>query len=155
MLADHPHVLSDERQTRVSGKDTGRFWDAGASLVHWVIGTDDQIEEGIHEALRRVRAPGVFVEGGSFLKYVNADYSLMVAGPDVRDIKSSAVGVMAKMNALLVTRTAYNPSFEAELRRKLLARGIQSLDVPIVFEDGLHHLVTEIRERHERRQDRS
>lgn len=27
------------------GKDTGRFWDAGAADVHWVIAGEDQVED--------------------------------------------------------------------------------------------------------------
>jgi molybdopterin-guanine dinucleotide biosynthesis protein len=144
MLGEHPHVITDERSTRITGKDTGRFWEAGAANVHWVIGADHQIEEGITEALSRVRADGVFVEGSSFLRYISADYSLMVSGPEVRDIKSSSVRVMPQMNALLITRAEESNQIEQELREKLRSRGSNAFDLPIAFEKDLPQLAAEI-----------
>src|SRR6185312_14060041 len=70
LLSDEPTVQSGYDLTFSPGKDTGRYWEAGASNVHWVIGTDDQIEAGISEALRRVLAAGVFIEGNSFTEFV-------------------------------------------------------------------------------------
>src|ERR1700741_4796791 len=63
LLSDHPIVYSGREETYTAGKDTGRYWDAGAANVHWVIATDEQVEQGIREALGRVRTRGVFVEG--------------------------------------------------------------------------------------------
>src|SRR5947207_2357200 len=70
LLSDEPIVYSGREQTYTAGKDTGRYWDAGAANVHWLIATDKQLEQGIHEALGRVRAPAVLVEGNSFAKFV-------------------------------------------------------------------------------------
>jgi molybdopterin-guanine dinucleotide biosynthesis protein len=144
MLGEHPHVITDELSTRIAGKDTGRFWEAGAANVHWVIGADHQIEEGITEALSRVRSEGVFVEGSSFLKYVSADYSLMVAAPEVRDIKSSAIRVMSRMNALLITRAEESNQIELLLREKLRSRGSRASDLPIAFDRNLPEVAAEI-----------
>src|SRR6185436_10512272 len=105
MLGARPLVLSGPAETREPGKDTARFWEAGAAMVHWVVATDEQVEEGIKIALSRVEREGVLIEGGSFLKHIDADYSIMVASPPVRDIKSSAVRVMPKMNAIFVNRS--------------------------------------------------
>ncbi|HST23355.1 MAG TPA: hypothetical protein VLR90_19735 [Blastocatellia bacterium] len=151
LLGEKPLVLSDPEQTCVPGKDTGRYWDAGASLVHWVIGVDEQIEEGIKNAIERVEGAGVFIEGGSFLKYVDADYSIMVASPEIRDIKSSAVGVMSKMNALIVNRAEPDPAAAELIRNRLLARGVTVGQVPIYFEQDLSVVATEIRHLHESR----
>jgi molybdopterin-guanine dinucleotide biosynthesis protein len=63
VLSDEPVIRSGREQTYACGKDTGRYWDAGASNVHWVIVTDDQVERGIGLALDRVEAPGVLIEG--------------------------------------------------------------------------------------------
>src|SRR6201999_3968822 len=79
LLGDEPLVRSGRAETYAPGKDTGRFWDAGASNVHWVVVTDRQVREGTRAALERVRAPGVIVEGNSFLDFVEADFALMVA----------------------------------------------------------------------------
>ena len=59
LLGAEPSVRSGREANYVAGKDTGRYWDAGAANVHWVIATDDQVEQGIREALSRVRTSGV------------------------------------------------------------------------------------------------
>src|SRR5919112_2606530 len=59
LLGDEPLIRSGRRETYTPGKDTGRYWDAGAANVHWVIATDAQVEEGVRLALERVEAPGV------------------------------------------------------------------------------------------------
>ena len=151
LLGEKPVVLSDPAQTCVAGKDTGRYWAAGASLVHWVIGVDEQIEEGIKTALSRVESEGVFIEGGSFLKYVDADYSVMVASPEIKDIKSSAVGVMSRMNALIVNRAEPDPTAAELIGNRLLARGVSLGEVPIYFEQDLSALAAEIRRLHQSR----
>src|SRR6185503_13164454 len=66
LLRSEPVIRSGRESNYEIGKDTGRFWDAGAANVHWVIVNDDQVEQGITEALSRVRAAGVIVEGNSF-----------------------------------------------------------------------------------------
>ena len=155
ILGEHPHVLSDPNLTRVPGKDTGRYWEAGATMVHWVIGTDDQIESGINTALSRVRAEGVLVEGASFLKYVSANYSMMVAGLATSDIKSSAVRIMSQMNALLVMRDAPGAAIESELRGRLQRRGLPTLDLPVFFERDLPLIADQIMRVHRARRIRA
>ena len=58
MLSDEPVIRSGHKETYAPGKDTGRYWDAGATNVHWLIATDDQVEEGIKQALAMVKSPG-------------------------------------------------------------------------------------------------
>src|ERR687884_1265505 len=77
LLGEEPVVRSGRAETYAPGKDTGRYWDAGATNVHWLIATDAQVERGITEALARVRAPGVLVEGNSFLPFLRADFVVM------------------------------------------------------------------------------
>ena len=103
LLSDHPIVYSGREETYTPDKDTGRYWDAGAANVHWVIATDEQVEQGIHEALRRVQTPGVFVEGNSFSNFVTPDLMFMVARVGNRQIKSSARKALAKTSALVLT----------------------------------------------------
>src|SRR5207247_3305223 len=79
LLRDEPVVRSGREANYEAGKDTGRFWDSGASNVHWVIVKDGQVEQGINEALARVEAAGVIVEGNGFIEYVTADRSIMCA----------------------------------------------------------------------------
>jgi hypothetical protein len=57
LLSDQPLVRSGFAETYESDKDTGRYWEAGACNVHWIIATDRQIEQGIHEALKTCALP--------------------------------------------------------------------------------------------------
>jgi hypothetical protein len=151
ILGEEPLVLSSREETCVPGKDTGRYWQAGAGRVHWVIGTDGQIEAGIKIALGRVEHEGVFIEGGSFLRHVDADYSIMVASPAIKDIKSSAVGVLSKINALIINRAEPGPEAVAEIKDRLLKRGARLDDVPIYFEHEIQLVAGDIRRLHQAR----
>src|SRR5437868_5336044 len=100
LLGDVPLIRSGRRNTYGPGKDTGRYWDAGASNVHWVIATDAQVEEGINRAIERVEAPGVIIEGNSFLRFVRADSVIMASPVNGTRIKASARRVFDKTSAL-------------------------------------------------------
>jgi len=102
LLSDQPLVKSGFSETYSSDKDTGRYWDAGASNVHWLICTDNQVEQGIKEALGRVKAPGVFVEGNSFSEFVDTHHFVMVRLSGNRKIKSSARRSYKKATAIYV-----------------------------------------------------
>ena len=103
LLSTEPLIRSGWEQTYVKGKDTGRYWDAGAANVHWLIATDEQIEEGIKQALARVKAPGVFIEGNSFSEFVKVDHFVMVRQAGNDKIKSSARRLMSKATAFYVS----------------------------------------------------
>ena len=105
LLSDKPLVRSGRDETYEAGKDTGRYWDAGASNVHWLIATDNQIETGIREALARVKSPGVFVEGNSFAEFVTTDYFVMVRRAGNEKIKSSARRALENTSAIYVSDT--------------------------------------------------
>src|SRR5215208_2657476 len=79
LIRDEPVIRSGREANYQLGKDTGLFWDAGASNVHWVIVNDEQVERGIKAALDRVEADGVVIEGNSFLEYLTADLTVMCA----------------------------------------------------------------------------
>ena len=100
LLSDEPVVRSGRAQTYAAGKDTGRYWDAGASNVHWAIVTDEQVERGVMLALERVRAPGVLIEGNSFLDFVDVDFAVMVARASGGKVKASARRALRKSSAL-------------------------------------------------------
>lgn len=103
LLAAEPVVRSGRDATYAFGKDTGRYWEAGATNVHWLIATDDQIEPGIHEALSRVKGEGVFVEGNSFAEFVDVDLFVMVRRADDLKIKKSAKQVLARADEVYVS----------------------------------------------------
>ena len=103
LLRSEPVIRSGRESNYEIGKDTGRFWDVGASNVHWVIVNDDQVEQGITEALSRVRAAGVIVEGNSFLEYVTADVTIMCARSEGGKLKSSARRVLPRIDFLYLS----------------------------------------------------
>ncbi len=103
LLSDEPVIRSGRAQTYAPGKDTGRYWDAGASNVHWVIVTDEQVEQGIRRALERVEAPGVLIEGNSFLEFVDVDFAVMVARASGGKVKASARRALRKSSALYLS----------------------------------------------------
>jgi hypothetical protein len=106
LLGDEPLIRSGFQQTYASDKDTGRYWDAGASNVHWVIATDDQVERGIGLALERTKAPGVLIEGNSFLRFIDVDFAVLVTGnypaKSTAKIKASTRWALQKTSALYV-----------------------------------------------------
>jgi molybdopterin-guanine dinucleotide biosynthesis protein len=116
LLADEPVIRSGRELTYEPGKDTGRYWDAGAANVHWLIATDDQVAGGIKQALARVEAPAVFVEGNSFTQTIDPDFFIMVARADDLKIKKSAKRALNRVSAFYL-------SGESELsdRRRLEA----------------------------------
>jgi hypothetical protein len=116
LLSDHPIIYSGREETYTVAKDTGRYWDAGAANVHWVIATDDQIEQGIHEALRRVRTPGVFIEGNSFSNFVMPDLMFMLARLGNRQVKTSARKALAKTSGLVLTNDLFEAVSKGEER---------------------------------------
>jgi molybdopterin-guanine dinucleotide biosynthesis protein len=103
LLSEKPLVRSGREATYEPGKDTGRYWDAGAANVHWLIATDDQVDEGIKQALARVETEGVFVEGNSFARYVDVDFFVMVRRLDDDKIKKSAKQVLQNVDELYVS----------------------------------------------------
>src|SRR5882724_833789 len=103
LLGDEPLIRSGFQQTYASGKDTGRYWDAGAANVHWVIVTNDQVERGIRLALERINAPGVLIEGNSFLRFIDVDVAVLVASEITAKIKGSTRWAFQKASALYLS----------------------------------------------------
>ncbi len=103
LLRDEPVVRSGREANYEAGKDTGKFWDAGASNVHWVIVNDDQVEQGLKEALARVKSGAVLIEGNSFLNYVTPDLAVMCARSDGGKIKPSARRGLKKSDLLYIS----------------------------------------------------
>jgi hypothetical protein len=136
--------LSGRRETFAPAKDTGRYWDAGAANVHWVICTSEQVEEGVKTALERVEREGVFVEGTSLLKYVAVDYAVMVASAGARDLKSSAMSALKHMDALYVTGGGPGTQSLAEIQARLAKRSASLPDVAVYFERDFERLAGEI-----------
>jgi len=149
LLGEEPVIRSGRAETYQAGKDTGRYWDAGASNVHWVVATDRQVESGIRAALRRVSAPAVLIEGNSFLDFVAADFVIMVAPSGGSKIKPTARRALAKTSALYLFGDEELP--EAARREAFfnLSReaGLGSLidGIPLYTRESFDQLVSRIK----------
>jgi len=144
LLSDEPVIRSGRDQNYALGKDTGRFWDAGAANVHWVIVTDDQVERGIRQAVERVTATGVFIEGNSILDFIQADFVLMVSRASGGKIKGSGRQALTYSSAIYlsnITEEATNEREKFALWRK--QSGVDALigDLPIYTRDDLARLI--------------
>jgi molybdopterin-guanine dinucleotide biosynthesis protein len=150
LLGDKPLVRSGRAQTYAAGKDTGRYWDAGASNVHWVIATDSQVEQGIRLALERVTAPGVLIEGNSFLEFVEADLALMVARAEGGKVKPSARRALKKSSVIYLSDDAQGTAAAARGRFASWALGAAEKELietlPVYTRDEMPQLVARINE---------
>jgi hypothetical protein len=99
LLETEPVIRSGRELTYSPGKDTGRYWDAGATNVHWVIATDEQVATGVRCALDRVKSNVVLIEGNSFTECVDYDFFVMVARPDDLRIKTTAKRALSRVSA--------------------------------------------------------
>ena len=147
MLRDEPVIRSGREANFQAGKDTGQFWDAGASNVHWVIVKDDQVALGITEALTRVEAGGVIVEGNSFLEYVKADLTVMCARSEGGKIKPSARRVLSKIDFLYLSTleaTAVNAKIQFEEFCAGLTLPVDFAGLPIITHDDMRVLLSRI-----------
>ncbi|MDX1661886.1 MAG: hypothetical protein R3326_08855 [Gemmatimonadota bacterium] len=107
LLADEPRVFSEAADVDVEGKDTGRYVAAGAAAVRWVVCRRGQEREGIARALADLDGlPGVIVEGNAVVAACDPALSIMVAPPDAPEVKSSAVRILDRVDAIYVPDTA-------------------------------------------------
>jgi hypothetical protein len=103
LLGDEPRVFSDRADTDVAGKDTARYWSAGAAAVRWVVVARGQEAEGVARALAELgEYPGVIVEGNTVVESLDPHLAVMVALPGQKEIKVSARRIAARMDALYV-----------------------------------------------------
>ena len=148
LLRDEPLIRSGREANYEAGKDTGRFWDAGAANVHWVIVGEDQVEHGIKEALSRVKTEGVVVEGNSFLDYVTADFSIMCARAGENRMKASARRTLEKADVLYLSTIDACDAATARLRFGEWRAGATintNLDnMPVFTREGLPEMIRAI-----------
>ena len=148
LLRDEPLIRSGRGENYEAGKDTGRFWDAGAANVHWVIVGEDQVEDGIKQALSRVTAPGVVVEGNSFLDYVRADFAIMCARAGENRMKASARRTLEKADALYLSTIDDCDGATARLRfgewRAGATINVCLDNMPVFTREGLSEMMSAI-----------
>ena len=134
LLSDQPLIRSGRPETYAAGKDTGRYWDAGATNVHWVIVTEEQVERGISRALGLVTAPGVFIEGNSFTKFVKVDFMAMTARPEGGTIKGSAKRALPHASVIYPSDPSDDPvAASEEFARWRKSSGGLEVDYPFTL----------------------
>jgi molybdopterin-guanine dinucleotide biosynthesis protein len=150
LIRDEPLIRSGRAENYEAGKDTGRFWDAGASNVHWVIAGEDQVEDGIRQALSRVQSAGVIVEGNSFLDFVEANFAIICARAGENRMKTSARRTLAKADAIYLSTIDACDAAMARSRFDEWRRGL-SIDlnydgVPVFTREDIPQLIERIHE---------
>ncbi|HQR33645.1 MAG TPA: hypothetical protein PLK30_12985 [Blastocatellia bacterium] len=148
LLGEKPTIRSGREATYTVGKDTARYWDAGAANVHWVIATDAQVEVGISEALRNVATSNVLIEGTSLLQFVKADLAILSVGSDLSKPKASVRRALIeqKIHSLYIPAENNKEAKSDELIASLLTispaidRGWLN-GLPVVLSDNLPQLV--------------
>ena len=151
LLRDESLIRSGREGNYEAGKDTGRFWDAGAVNVHWVIVGEDQVEDGIRQALARVTSAGVVVEGNSFLDYVAADFSVMCARAGENKLKTSARRTLERANALYLSTIDDSDADAARLQfeewRSGLTTDLNVDSLPVFTREDIPLMVETIRQK--------
>lgn len=151
LLGDEPLIRSGFRETFADDKDTGRYWEAGAANVHWVIVTDDQVERGIKLALERVKSPGVLIEGNSFLKFVDVDFSVLVVNASKQTpIKGSTRWAFEKASALYCSDPAADTS-PVLFRLKSKYSSNEKNEIPVYAPRDFSKLLERVQHIHELR----
>jgi molybdopterin-guanine dinucleotide biosynthesis protein len=139
LLEDAPVVRTGRDENFAEGKDTARYWEAGAANVHWVIATKAAVDEGVATALERVSpdAAGVIVEGTSVILSLDAQFSIVCATAEQAEIKASTVAVLPVVDAMFVFGSRRSADALAVERRLLeLARSKRYVgDLPMLYFD--------------------
>lgn len=74
-------IVSDARTLAMRGKDTGRYVEAGATQVRWLVTNPQSVATGMRAVLAHFTNPCILVaEGNSFCDFVAVDQLLMVCG---------------------------------------------------------------------------
>jgi molybdopterin-guanine dinucleotide biosynthesis protein len=151
LLSEEPLIRSGRAETYAVGKDTGRYWDAGASNVHWVVVTDKQVERGIKTALERVKSEGVVIEGTSFVQFVKVDLMLMAARvPGAEKIKPSARRALSKTSAFYLFDEGEDGGRDARARFDAWSAGVleenSTRGIPVYTRADLPRLIERVRE---------
>jgi hypothetical protein len=103
LLGPEPRVFADRATTDAPGKDTGRYWAAGAADVRWVVGAHGQEVEGLKRALADLTGfPGVLVEGNRILLGVRPDLAILVVPSAPGEVKPTARRILDRIDALYV-----------------------------------------------------
>ena len=89
---------TDENVLRTQGKDTMRYYAAGAEKVVWVRAQREYLKQGVQKALDLLAEnAGIIFEGNNALTVMEPDLAVMVHGNPIR-YKASARPVLHKID---------------------------------------------------------
>lgn len=110
--AIYSSIIDDVRTLLVKGKDTGRFFESGASVVLWVQSPRSGLSELMPVALDRVSdLEGIILEGNSAIESVNPDIIVFVTERDISRIKESGKRILDRADVVY-----YRDKGEIEIR---------------------------------------
>ncbi len=95
-------VVEETDPSALPATDTSRLLAAGAYPVLWVRSTREDLAVNLREALSRLRAPVIIVEGNSVLEYIEPDYAVFIMGPTFEGFKPSARDAIRKADTVVV-----------------------------------------------------
>lgn len=82
--------------------DTARMRRAGANPVLWLRTTRDNLLADLKQALSRIEAPVIVVEGNSILEYLEPDYAVFIMGTTFKGFKPSAFDAIKKAHTVVI-----------------------------------------------------
>jgi molybdopterin-guanine dinucleotide biosynthesis protein len=122
-------IEEDPLILHAQGKDTWRYWRAGASRVRWLRSSPDSLGEALKHVFEDFAAcTGVIVEGNMPMVYLKNALSIMIIDPD-DEIKKSALAIMPTASIILCEK-------EKVLKLKHLPVGKAARILPISL-DGV------------------
>jgi len=107
-----------------------------------------------NEALSRVEADGVIVEGNSFLEYVTTDLAIMCARSEGRTTKASARKALARSDLIYLSSLDATAAYAKEQFEEFCTGLSLSLDLrslPIITDEDLPSLLLRIYRRDQAR----
>lgn len=106
-------ILEEGEEPERPDTDTARLRAAGAFPVLWVRSTPETLAQDLREALSRLDAPVVIVEGNSVLRHLEPDYAVFVMSTGFDDFKPSAFEALEKAHTVVVNGMEDIPGEEA------------------------------------------
>jgi hypothetical protein len=95
-------VVRESDPPAVSGTDTARMVEAGASPVFWIRTTLRDMVADLDKAWPLLATPLVVVEGNSVLEHIEPDFAVFIMGPTLGDFKPSAFSALRKAHTVVV-----------------------------------------------------
>jgi molybdopterin-guanine dinucleotide biosynthesis protein len=113
-------IVRDPARLDVRGKDTGRYCEAGADRVLWLLVHPLAVRAALLAVLAEVPGGSVLVaEGNSFRDYASADVSLLALSAG-GGLKPSAEHVLDRVDACVAARSAGAPGRAPAAGRPLI-----------------------------------